>query len=366
MKLGLFDVKAHNPSFFAVREEVGQQGEILDFCVPVNPYFPPPELLDRIRDNLTDILKYYPDQGRVHEDALASFTGVPAENIVAANGSTELITLLCRSAEGPMMTTVPTFGRWTDLPVDFGKEIIFLQRQREDGFRLDAQRVIERARETCVRTVVICNPDNPTGAHFTSADIRRLASDLADLAMIIIDESFIDFADLESAATLAVSSRNLVVVKSLGKSVGWHGIRLGYAVASAERARALRLETPYWNINGLASFVLKALPEFRERYAASFTQAALDRQYMAMRLEQIPGLTVYPSQANFLYCELPAGVSGRTLRDRLLEYNGLMIRECSNKIGSSESFLRLAVQKRAAVDRLAAALAAHLGDRQGG
>jgi histidinol-phosphate/aromatic aminotransferase/cobyric acid decarboxylase-like protein len=133
-------------------------------------------------------------------------------------------------------------------------------------------------------------------------------------------------------------------------------VRLGYAVAEAGRAQAMRARLPFWNINGLASYVLKTVTRFKQEYRESFARVAADRVYMTEQLATVPGLTIYPSKANFLFVELPEGVSGRTLRDQLLKDYGVMVRECSNKIGSSEQYLRLAVQSRAAVDVLVAAL----------
>ena len=147
-----------------------------------------------------------------------------------------------------------------------------------------------------------------------------------------------------------------MVVKSLGKSLGWHGVRLGYAAMNPGAADLLRSQLPFWNVNGLAAYILKTLSEFKDEFRQSLALVAQDRMYMLNQFERIPGLTVFPSKANFLYVELPPEVSGRKLRDRLLEQYGLMVRECSNKIGSSERYLRLAVQTKEAVDLLAEAL----------
>lgn len=142
----------------------------------------------------------------------------------------------------------------------------------------------------------------------------------------------------------------------MGKSFGWHGVRLGYAIATSARAQKLRALQPFWNINGLAAYVLKTATRFKHEYRVSFTLVAQDRRYMTERLATVPGLVVYPSQANFLFVEIPDGVSGRILRDRLLNDHGLLVRECSNKIGATEQQLRLAVQTRNAVDSLVTAL----------
>lgn len=356
----LFDVRSHNPSYFAVKQSDVYGGELLDFCIPVNLHFPPAALVEMIRDDLGEILRYYPDYAEAHQRHIGEMTGLAPETLVPCNGSTEIITLLCQGAEGPVVTSVPTFSRWTDLPSELHVPLHTILRKRERAFRLEVEEIVRRVREVGARTLVISNPNNPTGAWLTLDEVKALSGALPDLDAVIVDESFIDFSDLESAAPYAAGTPNLVVVKSMGKSLGWHGVRLGYAATEPRRAEALRARLPLWNINGLAAYVLKAVTRFKAEYLASFARVAEDRDYMARRLSAVPGLTVYPSKANFLYAELPDGVSGKALRDRLLKRYGLMVRECSNKIGSTEQYLRLAVQGRAAVDVLAPALRGEL------
>ena len=352
----LFNVRSHNPSFFAVKDSTAYQGELLDFCIPVNLHFPPAALVEMIRKDLGEILRYYPDYAEVHQQHIGEMTGLAPETIVPCNGSTEIITMLCQQAAGPIVTSVPTFSRWTDLPEELDVPLYTIRRRRENAFRLEVDEIVRRVREVGAHTLVISNPNNPTGAWLTLDEIKALAGSLQDLDAVIVDESFIDFSDLESAAAHAADTSNLVVVKSMGKSIGWHGVRLGYAVASPARAQAMRARLPYWNINGLAAYVLKTVTSFKREYHESFSRVAEDRAYMTERLATVPGLTVYPSKANYLFVELAHEVSGRTLRDRLLKNHGVMVRECSNKIGAGEQYLRLAVQPRTAVDVLVAAL----------
>ena len=352
----LFKVRSHNPSFFAVKNSAAYHGELLDFCIPVNLHFPPVALIEMIRSNLPEILRYYPDYAEVHQRHIAEMTGLAPETIVPCNGSTEIITLLCHEARGPVVTSVPTFSRWTDLPEQLNVPLHTILRKRENGFRLDVDEIVRRVREVGARTLVISNPNNPTGAGLTLEEIKLLAGSLEDIDAVIVDESFIDFADLETAAAYVARWSNLVVVKSMGKSLGWHGVRLGYAVTEPERAKTMRARLPFWNINGLAAYVLKAVTRFKREFQESFVRVAQDRQYLEEQLSTVTGLTVYPSKANFVFVELPDGVSGRTVRDQLLKNHGLMVRECSNKIGASEQYLRLAVQTRIAVDVLIPAL----------
>jgi histidinol-phosphate/aromatic aminotransferase/cobyric acid decarboxylase-like protein len=352
----LFNVRSHNPSFFAVKNSIDLDGELLDFCIPVNLHFPPVKMVETIHEHLDEILRYYPDYADVHQQHIAEMTGLAPETIVPCNGSTEIITRLCQDAVGPIVTSVPTFSRWTDLPEELNVPLYTILRRRENAFRLEVDEIVRRVREVGARTLVISNPNNPTGAWFTLDEVKALAGSLEDLDALIVDESFIDFSDLETAAAFAACTRNLIVVKSMGKSIGWHGVRLGYAAAEPARAQAMRSRLPLWNINGLAAYVLKTVTRFKAEYRASFARVAEDRLYMTEQLSVVSNLKICPSKANFLFVELPSGVSGRALRNRLLKNHGLMVRECSNKLGSSERYLRLAVQGKAAVNVLVPAL----------
>lgn len=242
-----------------------------------------------------------------------------------------------------MATCTPTFGQWTDLPQMQGVPIHFIQRQAGNDHVLSVADIVAFVRKHHIRTLVLSNPNNPTGAVMPSQDVQQLLEKLADLSAIILDESFIDYSDVVSATNLVEVARNLIVVKSLGKSLGWHGLRLGYAVTHEQRAAELRKQLPCWNINGLAAFVLQRVATLRSELNASFDKTHRDRQAFVTSLAKVDRLRVFPSQANFVFAELDPGVSGRALRDALLEQHGCFIRECSNKRGSSQRYLRLAV-----------------------
>jgi histidinol-phosphate/aromatic aminotransferase/cobyric acid decarboxylase-like protein len=317
-------------------------------------------MVERISERLPEILRYYPDYAEVHARHIGEIAGLPPECIVPANGSTEIITRLCHLTRGPILTPIPTFSRWTDLPNELGIPLHTIEHDVRRNFRLEVAELVTRVTELEVKMLVISNPNNPTGAWFEAGEIEELVLSLPQVELIVIDESFLDFSGLESAVALIPKAQNLVVVKSLGKSLGWHGVRLGYAAMNARAAELLRSELPFWNVNGLAAYILKTLVEFKDEFEQSLARVAEDRNYMLNQLERIPELRVFASRANFLYVELPRALSGRNLRNRLLEQYGLMVRECSNKIGSSERYLRLAVQTRGAVDLLVKALSREL------
>ena len=352
----LFNVRSHNPSFFSVKESAVFNGPLVDFCIPVNLHFPPPQMVQCISERLPEILRYYPDYAEVHAVHIGEISGVCPEYIVPANGSTEIITRLCHLTRGPILTPIPTFSRWTDLPEELGIPLHTITPDINKNFRLDVDELVSEATRLGIKMLVISNPNNPTGAWFEAEEIEQLVLRLPQVEQIVIDESFLDFSGIESAVALIPKAPNLVVVKSLGKSLGWHGVRLGYAATNPQTAELLRCQLPFWNVNGLAAYILKTVTQFKDEFRQSLALVDADRRYMVRQLESISRLRVFPSRTNFLYVELPKNVPGRKLRDRLLKEYGLMVRECSNKTGASEQYLRLAVQTKAAVDLLTSAL----------
>jgi len=156
------------------------------------------------------------------------------------------------------------------------------------------------------------------------------------------------------------------VLRSLGKNFGLHGVRLGYLIANPFLASQIRSALPKWNLNSLAEAVVFMLSEYQQEYSESIRRLNGDRQEMYRQLKTLPGLTVYPSQGNFLFVKLPDGTDGRLLRDQLFADLGVVVRECGNKLGSSSQFLRLVVRPQEDVTRLLSGMSRCLygSDRQ--
>jgi threonine-phosphate decarboxylase len=367
VNLSLYDIAAHSPSYHELQQSMGADGPPLrDYCVPVNPYFPTPELFTWLRERLETALKYYPPQNEPITEALCRVLDLPAEHVVVANGSTELITWLDHLVvRDSLLTDVPTFGRWTDQPRETGKRVLMFERRAATGFALDVDAFVRQARSAGVQAAAISNPNNPTGALLSRPDVLRLVDELSHLDLLVVDESFIDFAheqDVPSVARDVGTRPHLVVLKSLGKSLGLHGVRLGYAVAAAGLAERLRRALPKWNVNGMADLVIRALPRHRQAFEAARRRVIADRRILEPALRAVPGLTVYPSWANFVYAEVPRRVDGITLRNRLLTEHGCFIRECGNKAASTSRHFRLAVRPQADGAYLVAALGDVIGD----
>lgn len=362
--LRLLRTQAHSPSYFALTRDFGEQSDLVDFCIPCNPYFPTPGMFERLKANLEGILKYYPSDAETITAELCNTLGLQPQTVAMGNGSTELITwidqLLVRES---LAIPIPTFGRWTDQPLETGKRVDMFPLQESQGFRLDVDSYVRFIRSRGSRVAVICNPNNPDGGFVARQDVVRMLDMLNDLDLVIVDESFIDFVDAEpyrSVAEEAAIRPNVIVLKSLGKNFGLHGIRFGYMVSNPALAGVIRKALPKWNLNSFAEVVVFMLKEHQEEYYHSLRLLARDRQLMYEQLSQLPGLTVFPSQGNFLMIKLPDGRDGAELRDYLLSEFGVYVRECGNKLGSSSQFLRLVVRPQPDVQRLLNGLFAYL------
>ncbi|KUO14115.1 pyridoxal phosphate-dependent aminotransferase [Streptomyces sp. DSM 15324] len=351
---------AHSPSMAALTREGGDGTGPVDFCIPCNPYFPTPAMMDTMSARLRDIVTYYPSSAETITAELCNLLQLPPSAVAMGNGSTELITwidhLLIRES---VAVPVPTFGRWTDQPMETGKRVDMFPLQESSGFALDLGQYADFIRTRGTRVAVICNPNNPDGGFQHKRALVQFMDAMADLDLIIIDESFLEFADAEQEPSVvqeAMIRPNVIVLRSLGKNFGLHGIRFGYMVANPSLAGKVRSMLPKWNLNAFAEYVVFMLKEHGPEYLQSLIQVRRDRLDMASQLSALPGLTVYPSQGNFLFVRLPVGAEGTVVRDRLLTEHRILIRECGNKIGSSSRFARLVVRPQVDVRRLVSGL----------
>ncbi|MEU6771419.1 histidinol-phosphate transaminase [Streptomyces sp. NPDC046759] len=361
---------AHSPSMAALTREGGDGTGPVDFCIPCNPYFPTPAMFEELSARLREIVTYYPSGADTITGELCSLLQLPPQCVAMGNGSTELITwidhLLVRES---LAVPVPTFGRWTDQPMETGKRVDMFPLQEASGFALDLAQYAEFIRKRGTRVAVICNPNNPDGGYLRKQSVVQFMDAMADLDLVIVDESFLEFADAESEPSVvqeAMLRPNVIVLRSLGKNFGLHGVRFGYLVANPALAGKVRSMLPKWNLNSFAEHMVFMLKEHGAEYAQSLQQVRRDRLEMASHLSALPGLTVYPSQGNFLFVRLPVGAEGTVVRDRMLTEHRILVRECGNKIGSSSRFLRLVVRPQVDVRRLVSGLEQVLyGSRRG-
>lgn len=332
--------------------------QLLDFCYLVNPYFPPQRLIDEIQANFTSLLTQYPSGMRVNALLAARNFAVHQQNILVGNGAAELIKALMARLEGVTGFIRPTFeeypNRYQDRP-----NVCFTPAGPD--FRYTADDLMAFFGPQDIDNLVLINPDNPTGNYIPTPDVLRLADWAQEKGIrLILDESFADFAD-EADNTfirqdLLDRYRRLYVVKSISKSYGVPGLRLGVlASGDQDLIAALKKDVAIWNINSFAEFYMQIEEKYKKDYARSLELIRAERARFRRELEKLPNLRVIPSQANYLMVELLGGLSARAITRDLLVNRCILVKDLSPKLGGQQ-YLRLAVRDTRDNDRLLEAL----------
>ena len=330
-----------------------------DFCYLVNPYFPPKKLVDEIKSSFEVLLTQYPSGMRVNSLLAARNFGVHQENILVGNGAAELIKSLMGRFEGATGIIRPTFEEY---PNRYGgEEVVFTP--DNDDFSYTADDLMDFFGTKDIRNLIVVNPDNPTGNYIPKADLLRLMDWAGERNIrLVVDESFADFSVEQDNSLLdqALLERHpwLYVMKSISKSYGVPGLRLGVLASGDREAVAeMKKDVAIWNINSFAEFYLQIEQKNEKDYTAALERIRAERQRFETALAGIEGLRVIPSQANYVMVELQTGMSARELTRRLLTGYGILVKDLSAKVRrQGKQYLRQAVRDTRDNDQLIAAL----------
>jgi histidinol-phosphate/aromatic aminotransferase/cobyric acid decarboxylase-like protein len=353
----LFDATTHSPSLIDL---VGYERarEIVDFCFIANPYYPTEAMVDELARRLPDLIRTYPSSNPlVSAQHLAAVLRVDPQHLIVGNGATELITELCHQLVPSIGVPVPTFGEYTEKINPARLRLYPLA--VECDYQLNLAEYLGWLRREQLRAALVINPHNPTGQLFSLAEMQTFLTAAYNLDLVIVDESFIDFAAEEIPSLLPTAARyqNLVLVRSMSKHCGVPGLRLGYCyTGNAGMLAKLRNSLPTWNINTLAEFYLSQLPDTDAEYHTSRLRVLQDVRWLYAELARIDGITAYPTGANFVCFRVNTGSTARQVQRRLLVEHGLYVRDCSNKVGIDRYHIRVASQGRTADTRLIQAL----------
>jgi len=336
--------------------------DFIDFAYLYNPYFPPTPLQNELRLNLPKLLSNYPSGLLEINKALANWVKLDEARLAVGNGGAELIAAL-RGRIGKVAFPAPGFNEYERglaphqlLPLSVDPLTM----------RLSPEQLVRQVKAGKADTLVLINPNNPTGAAYSREELRAILRGLAGRARVILDESFADFMDEEHQASMLgelVLYPHLVILRSLSKDLGVPGLRLGY-VATDDRQLIgeIREQCPIWHVNSLAQYFLDILPKYRGEYADSLRRSAEARRQMRAALETVEGVTVFPSQANFFMLRLPPGVTSSRLQEILFHKRRLYVKDLGAKSGlEPESFIRVAVKTDEENAMLVAALREVLG-----
>jgi threonine-phosphate decarboxylase len=338
--------------------------EIIDFSANINPLGPSAGIYKALSDNLESIINYPdPDCGELIS-ALAGYLGIDSDYLLMGNGAAELIYLLarvtgCRKALIP----VPTFCEYGLSVLSQGGEVVEVEMEEEEGFKLPAEKIIKLIPE--VDMLFICSPNNPTGRLVDRDVLERILGAAASYdVLVVVDEAFMDFVPQRKCYTMMTSvgkANNLVVLYSLTKFFGIPGLRLGAVAAPKNLIYLMNASKDPWNVNILAQVAGLAGLKDLDHMSRTNTLVNKEKIFLFEGLQDIPGLTPIPGAANFILVNVSeSGLESGDLADRLGR-RGILVRDCRGFNGLAGRYIRIAVKNRPENETLLMAIKDILG-----
>jgi len=325
--------------------------ELLDFSANINPLGPSPKALSAIRESLWK-LPHYPDSDSTPlRQAIARRLSTALDSVVAGNGSTEIIHLFAEAnfqGKGEIVIPQPTFAEYEAATRRFGGKPRFVFSGRK-WFCLPFDKVVARVGSK-TEGVFICNPNNPTGELIERNRMLELIEKTEEKNVpILIDETFIEFSEREKNSSLthfAPKFPNLVVLRSFTKMYALTGLRVGFAIGHTDMIEPILRRKEPWNVNCLAE--AGALASLGDEDYVRRTRELVQKEklFLQDRLDRIPGLRPFPSEANFILVSTQkTGKTSREIQSSLLR-KGIIVRDCSSFRGLGDFFIRVAVKRR--------------------
>ncbi len=323
--------------------------KMLDFCYLVNPYFPPQRMKDELRYSFDTLLTEYPSGMFVNSLLAAKYFGIAQEYTVVGNGAAELIKSMMEHSAGKVGIIYPTFEEY---PNRLKQERIVAFVPASENLSYTADELIDFYEGKDIDTLLVINPDNPTGNFIPKPDVLKLAQWCEERNIrLVVDESFVDFSDNFAENSLLEddileNNRNLVVVKSISKSYGVPGLRLGIlATADVPLINYIKKDVSIWNINSFAEFYMQIFGKYQSDYTDACNKFIAERRRFEKELQTIPFLEVMPTQANYFFCRIKDKYTAYELTRILLDKFQIMIKDCNNKTTlNGSNFIRISIR----------------------
>ena len=324
--------------------------QMLDFCYLVNPYFPPKRMIDEIKASFETLMREYPSGMYVNSLLAAKNFSIKQEYIVVGNGAAELIKCLMENWAGRLGNILPTFEEY---PNRLNKDHLVQYIPSNECFKYTADDVMSYFEDKAIDTLLLINPDNPSGNYIPFNDLLRLIywTKKKNISFIV-DESFVDFARVDGQYSLfdnaiLTENKHLVVVKSVSKSYGVPGFRLGVlASGNTELIAKMKKQVAIWNINSFGEFYMQIYEKYHKDYIKACELFKEERSIFYRELQEIPYLDVYSSQANYFLCRVRETFTSNELALKLLKHN-ILIKDCgSKKAFDGGNYIRIAVRDR--------------------
>lgn len=335
--------------------------KMLDFCYLVNPYFRSSKIIDEMQANFRTLIAEYPSGMKVNTLLASKCWGVKEDYIVPGNGAAELIKALMELLPGTLGITRPTFEEYPNRR-DENTLVTFVP--GNDEFRYSAQDLIDYFSVNRADNILLINPDNPSGNFIPREDVLKLAGWCESEGIrLIVDESFVDFSIGWRENTLLHDSildtyPHMIVIKSISKSYGVPGIRLGILCsADVEIISRIKKMVSIWNLNSFCEFFMQIFTKYEKDYHVACDKFIVARDSFESELRKIDFLRVIPSQANYFLVEVLPPFTAKELVFRMLKDHNILMRDCSGKGGfDGKQYMRIAVRNNQDNSRLIEAL----------
>ena len=316
-----------------VYDAAGKLGDWLDFSANINPHGLSEKILQTLMENLRGVVNYPDPNAAELKYAISQHYNVPEKNLVVLNGAAEFFYLylnVMRPAR--VVIPVPSFSEYERAARAVGCDVKYFFTNAEENFLPD----IDKLKVTSSDCVIIGRPNNPTGNLIAAEKILQLAK----VANIIVDESFIDFLDVESVRKFI--SEKIAVVQSLTKIFAIPGLRLGFASVEENLARRLNLSKDVWNVNFLAQKAGVAALSDEKFLIRTRAWLEVEKNFFVKRLSTLPGVKVFPPTVNFVLFQHEQ--AEKILHE--LRCKKILLRSCANFVGLNGNYLRSAIRSR--------------------
>ena len=335
--------------------------KLLDFSYLVNPYFPPQRLIDEIKANFENLLINYPSGEHINALLASKNFDIKEQNIVVGNGASELIKSVLSYLKGKKLGVIkPSFEEYAN------RALAILEfHPHTSDFSYNASDIISFFDNKKISALVLINPDNPSGNYLKKQEVLKLVKWSKNKQIrLIYDESFADFSDeMDNSLIkqdLIEQNPHIIIIKSISKSYGIPGVRLGIAVSSDdELMRFLKADIAIWNINSFAEFYMQIAEKYKSDYEKALSLFRAERERFFRALNKIKNIKVFNSQANYFMCEL-FGISSKELTGILIEKHNILIKDLSTKFNSNRHFIRIAIKNTSDNDKVLNALSCEL------
>ncbi|HJU78807.1 MAG TPA: histidinol-phosphate transaminase [Nitrososphaeraceae archaeon] len=270
-------------------------------------------------------------------------SGISYDSINIGNGATEIIYNFARTfVQKQVIIPYPTFCEYELASRKLGAKI---KHVRLNDWKLDVDSILEKTGNS--DAIFLCNPNNPTGL-FSYDLVKKLVEKIDHSIKILIDESFIEFVSEAKHPRSFIEKinefRNVVVLRSMTKSFGLAGLRLGYCVSHPSVAKKLSHNKITWNINGLAHMAGITALDNLSHLSKARKIITTERELMYNKINHdLNSFSAIKSDVNFYLIRLRDG-NCRKIRDLILKKNGILVRECSDFKGMNDKYIRVAVR----------------------